>query len=107
MNSILLLMLVTGFLCLAAACLRTLEVGPVSGPAFSPAARVVLLALVFLMIFSAIEALASKTPSRPGGSATIFVLGLFSAWRSFAPAWASFFTNPGAWHFRFGSPPKA
>jgi hypothetical protein len=98
MNLLLVLANVAGFAALAAACLKVIETGPVIGPAFSPAARVVILLLVFLALYSAIEALSWKGAMRPGASVLVFVLGLFAVWRTFAPAWSSFLTSRPTLH---------
>lgn len=95
MNLIFLLMQVLGFLALAAACLKVLEGGPSSvGPAFSPAARLVLLLLIFAALYSALEALAWRQPVRPGESIMIGIWGAFSVWRTFQSTWSSFFQRP-------------
>lgn len=101
MNLLLVLANVIGFLALAAACLKVIETGPTIGPAFSPAARLVILALVFLSIYSALEAMSWRSSMRPGSTALVFILGLFSVWRTWAPAWSSFFsTRPAWWHVK-------
>ena len=108
MNTLYVFLTVTGFLCVAASCLKVLETGPTVGPQFSPVARLVLLALVFLFILGSIEALAWPGGSRPVASFAVFVLGLFSARRTFAPELNSFFSAPGKWYFRTNrTPPVA
>lgn len=97
MNVLLMLSNVIGFLCLAAALLKALEIGPSVGPAFSQAARLLILLMVFLSVYSAIEALSWGGPARPAQSILTFILGAFSVWRAFSPAWAKFFTRPN-WH---------
>lgn len=98
MTVLLIIANVIGFLALAGACLKCLETGPTIGPAFSPAARVVILAIVFMALYSAIEALAWNRELRPGSTFLVFVLGLFALWRTCAPAWASFLQRPGLFH---------
>lgn len=95
MNLLMIIAQAAGFLALSVACLKVLENGPVVGPAFSPAARLVLLLLVFLGLFAAIEALSWRTSPRPGATIMIAVWGAFSIWRVFAPSWATFFSRPG------------
>ncbi len=97
-NTLLVLANVVGNLALAAACLKTLEVGPTVGPKFSPAARLVLLLVVGLALFAAIESASWRTPQRPGGSLLVFVLGLFCCWRVFTPAWQGFLERLPLWH---------
>lgn len=94
MNLVLVLANVLGFLALAAACLKVLESGPSIGPGFSPAARFVLLLLVFAAVYSAIEAAAWHQPMRPGSSVMIAIWGAFSVWRTFQSTWSSFFRGP-------------
>lgn len=94
MNLLLVLMNVIGFVALAGASLKILEAGPTFGPAFSHAARCVLLVIVFLALFAAIETLAWRATMRPAASFLVFIVGLFSVWRAFAPAWASFWEKP-------------
>lgn len=94
MNLILILASVCGSLLLAAACLKTIETGPTIGPPLSPAARLVVFALVFLAVISAIEALAWRHPMRPFESMLVFILGAFSCWRAWAPWWQNFLSRP-------------
>lgn len=94
MNLVLVFANVLGFLAFATSCLKVLETGPSIGPAFSPAARLVLLLLVFASIFSAIEAASWPHPMRPGESIMIATLGSFSVWRTFQTTWVSFFQRP-------------
>lgn len=100
MNLILVLAAAIGFLSLAAALLKILETGPTIGPAFSHAARLVIMFMVFLAICSAIEVLALRGVKPVAPSILIFVLGAFSVWRAWAPAWEKFFTRPPTWHIR-------
>lgn len=97
MNVVLMLANVIGFVCLAASLLKVLETGPMIGPAFSPAARVVILVMIFLATYSTIEALSWGGPARPAQSVLIFILGALSVWRAWAPCWEKFFTRP-SWH---------
>ena len=97
MNLLLVLANVVGFLALAAACLKVLETGPAIGPAFSPAAKVVLLTMVFLSVWATIEVLSWRSPICPVAAALVLIMGLFSVWRVWSPFWASFFTRPPAW----------
>lgn len=94
MNLLLVLANVLGFLALAVSCLKVLESGPVMGPALSPAARFVLLLLIFAAVYSAIEAAAWRAPMRPGESIMISIWGAFSVWRVFQKSWTSFFQRP-------------
>ncbi len=94
MNLVLVLANVLGFLALAASSLKVMETGPVVGPSFSPAARFVLLLLVFAAVYSAIEAAAWRAPMRPGESIMIAIWGAFSVWRTFQASWTSFFQRP-------------
>lgn len=95
MNLLLVLANVAGFLAIAASCLKVLESGPAVGSApFSPAARLVLMLMIFLAIFAAIEALAWPAAMRPVASALVFVWGAFSVWRVWSPSWASFLSRP-------------
>ncbi len=105
MNLVLVLVDVFGFLALAASCLKVLESGPTVGPAFSPAARLVLLLLVFAAVYSAIEAAAWRAPMRPGASLMIGIWGAFSVWRTFQGSWASFFQRPDPFG-RFNRTPR-
>lgn len=104
MNMLLVLLNVLGHLALAAACLKTIEKGPVLGPAFSPAARLVLLLVVFLAVYASIEAMAWRFPMRPGSTGVVFVLGGFACWRVFSPPWASFLSRPSFWTHRQAPP---
>lgn len=105
MNLILVLANVAGFCALALACFKTLEKGPTIGPAFYPAARLVILLLVFFSLYAAIEAMSWRSTMRPGQTLLVFVLGLFSVWRVFAPRWESFFTRPTFWPTHRAIPP--
>ena len=98
MNGVLVLANVIGFIALAVAMLKILETGPTIGPAFSPAARVVLLGMVFLALFAIIEAMAWRGTQRPAASSLILVMGLFALWRAFAPAWSGFLERLTPWH---------
>lgn len=102
---LLLLLNVIGHLALAASCLKTIEKGPTIGPAFSGAARLVLLLVVFLAVYASIEALAWPHPMRPGSTAVMFVLGIFCCWRVFAPPWVSFLSAHQFWAHRQAPPP--
>lgn len=99
MNILLLWANIIGFTLLAVALLKALDVGPTIGPAYSHAARVIIMMMIFLALYSAIEALSWGGPVRPAQSVLTFILGLFSAWRVFAPSWDKFFTRPN-WHIR-------
>lgn len=99
MNILLTLANVLGFICLAAALLKILETGPTVGPAFSHAARLVILLMVFLSVYSGIEALSWGGPKPIAASVLMFILGAFSLWRAFAPSWEKFFTRP-SWNIR-------
>ncbi len=105
MNLLLVLANVVGFLALALACFKVLETGPTIGPAFSQAARLVILLLVFFSVYAAIEAMSWRAPMRPGASGLVFVLGMFAVWRVWAPRWASFFVRPMFWPSHRATPP--
>lgn len=98
MNLLMVLANVIGFLALAAATLKVLDTGPIIGPAFSPAARLVLLVLVFLSLYAAIEALSWRGAMRPGQATLVFVMGLFAVWRAFTPVWTGFLERMPLWH---------
>lgn len=99
MNVLLTLANVMGLVALAAALLKVLETGPTVGPAFSHAARLVILLMVFLAVYSVIEALSWGGPKPIASSVLMFILGAFSLWRAFAPSWEKFFTRP-TWNVR-------
>lgn len=98
MNLLMVLANVIGFAALGAATLKVLETGQIIGPAFSPAARIVLLVLVFLCLFAMIEALSWREAMRPAASALVLVLGLFATWRAFTPVWTGFLERLHLWH---------
>lgn len=106
MNLLMVLANVIGFLALAAATLKVLDSGPMIGPAFSPAARLVLLVLVFLSLYATIEALAWRGAMRPGQATLVFVMGLFAVWRAFQPSWVSFLSRNGWSHQPTGTRPQ-